>query len=131
MADTGLLVSQIFRSSTSPINDSIYTALVTDKISLNIGMIIENAVAEALRTSGHDLYFYIFDHYEIDFVLPSGKKVIPIEVKSSSYSTHKSLDMFCEKYSSRVDNRRYVIYSKDLKKEGNLVYIPFYMAMCL
>lgn len=131
MADTGLLVSQIFRSSTSPINDSIYTALITDKISLNIGMIIENAVAEALRTSGHDLYFYIFDHYEIDFVLPSGKKVIPIEVKSSSYSTHKSLDMFCEKYSSRVDNRRYVIYSKDLKKEGNLVYIPFYMAMCL
>lgn len=131
MADTGLLVSQIFRSSASPINDSIYTSLITDKISLNIGMVIENAIAGALRTSGHDLYFYIFDHYEIDFVLPSGKKVIPIEVKSSSYSSHKSLDVFSQKYSSRVDNIRYVIYSKDLKKEGNVIFIPFYMAMCL
>ena len=131
MADTGLLVSQIFRSSEKPINDSIYTALITDKISLNIGMVIENAVAQALKTSGHDLYFYMFDHYEIDFLLPSGKKVIPIEAKSSTYSSHKSLDVFSEKYSSRVDNRRYVIYSKDLKKEGNVIFIPFYMTMCL
>ncbi len=131
MADTGLLVSQIFRSSEKAINDSIYTALITDRISLNIGMVIENAVAQALRTCGHDLYFYMFDHYEIDFLLPNGKKVIPIEVKSSTYSSHKSLDVFCEKYSSRVDNRRYVVYSKDLKKEGNFIFIPFYMAMCL
>lgn len=131
MADTGLLVTQIFRASKEPMNDSIYTSLISDKISLNIGMIMENAVAEALKTNGHDLYFYMFDHYEIDFLLQKGKKVIPIEVKSSSYSTHKSLDAFCEKYSSRVDNTRYVIYSKDLKKEGNIVFIPFYMAMCL
>ncbi len=131
MADTGLLVSQIFRSSKEPINDSIYTSLITDKISLNIGMVIENAVAQALKTNGYDLYFYMFDHYEIDFLLQNGKKVIPIEVKSSSYSTHKSLDVFSEKYSSRVDNTRYVIYSKDLKKEGNIMFVPFYMTMCL
>lgn len=131
MADTGLLVSQIFRASKEPMNDSIYTSLISDKISLNVGMIMENAVAQALKTNGHDLYFYMFDHYEIDFLLQKGKKVIPIEVKSSSYSTHKSLDVFSSKYSSRVDNTRYLIYSKDLKKEGNIVFIPFYMAMCL
>ncbi len=131
MADTALLVSQIFRSSKEPMTDSIYTSLVTDKISLNLGFVMENAVAQALRSNGHDLYFYMFDHYEIDFLIPNGKKVIPIEVKSSSYSSHKSLDVFCEKYSDRVDNRRYVIYSKDLKKEGSTIFIPFYMAMCL
>lgn len=131
MADTGLLVSMIFQASKEPINDSIYTSLITDKISLNIGMVMENAVAQALRSSGHELYFYIFERYEIDFLLQSGKKIIPIEVKSSSYSSHKSLDAFSEKYSSRIDNRRYIIYSKDLKKEGNIVYIPFYMSMCL
>lgn len=131
MADTALLVSQIFRSSKEPITDSIYTSLVTDKISLNLGFVMENAVAQALRSNGHDLYFYMFDHYEIDFLIPNGKKVIPIEVKSSSYSSHKSLDVFCVKYSDRVDNRRYVIYSKDLKKEGSTIFIPFYMAMCL
>lgn len=131
MADTALLVSQIFRSSKEPMSDSIYTSLVTDKISLNLGFVMENAVAQALRSNGHDLYFYMFDHYEIDFLIPNGKKVIPIEVKSSSYSSHKSLDVFCEKYSDRVDNRRYVIYSKDLKKEGSTIFIPFYMAMCL
>ncbi len=131
MADTALLVCQIFQSSKAPINDSIYISLVTDKISLNLGFVMENAVAQALRSNGHDLYFYIFDHYEIDFLIPNGKKVIPIEVKSSSYSSHKSLDVFCEKYSDRVDNRRYVIYSKDLKKEGSTIFIPFYVAMCL
>ena len=131
MGDTGLFVTQIFRSSNVPINESIYVPLVTGKISMNLGMIIENAVAQALVASGHDLYFYMFDHYEIDFLIPHDRKVIPIEAKSSEYATHKSLDVFCEKYSSRVDNNRYVIYSKDLRKEGNIIYIPFYMAMCL
>lgn len=131
MADTGLLVSQIFKASNVPINESIYNSLVLGKISLNLGMVIENAIAQILSANGHDLYFYLFNNYEIDFLIPKDKKVIPIEVKSSSYRSHKSLDLFCEKYSSRVDNYRYVIYSKDLKKEGNIIYIPFYMAMCL
>ncbi len=126
MADTALLASLIFRSSSGPINDSIYTSLLTDKISLNLGFVMENA-SEALRS----LYFYIFDHYEIDFLILNGKKLIPVEVKSSSYSSQKSLDLFCEKYSDRVDDRRCVIYPEDVKKDGSTIFIPFYMAMCL
>lgn len=55
---------------------------------------------------------------------------MPIEVKSSSYHSHKSLDNFQAKYSDRV-KESYVIYGKDVKREGNIIFIPFYMTMFL
>lgn len=130
MGDTGLLISQLFNSSNKPIEQSIYKQLIVDKTSLNMGMIFENVVAQILKVNGHELYFHSFNQYEIDFLLPFGKKVIPLEVKSSTYKSHKSLSAFCEKYSERVINP-YVIYSKDLKKDGQITLIPVYMTMCL
>ena len=130
MGDTGLLVTSIFADSKLPIEQSIYKQLIVDKLGVNIGMVMENAVAQALTSSGYELFFHRFDRYEVDFLLTSGKKLLPIEVKSSSYSTHKSLDNFQAKYSDRVKNS-YVIYSKDIKREGNITYLPFYMTMFL
>lgn len=130
MGDTGLLVTAIFADSKLPIEESIYKQLILDKLGVNIGMVIENAVAQMLVCSGYELFFHRFDRYEVDFLITSGKKLIPIEVKSSSYTTHKSLDNFQTKYSDRV-KESYVVYSKDLKREGNITYIPFYMAMFL
>ena len=43
-------------------------------------------------------------------------KIIPIEVKSSGYKTHKSLDVFTKKYSGRI-LKRYLVYTKDMSKE--------------
>lgn len=65
--------------------------------------------------------------YEVDFLLSCGSKICPIEVKSSGYKTHASLDAFCTKYSSRV-GERYLIYTKDLRKDGNVWLLPIYMA---
>lgn len=130
MGDTGLFVTAVFADSKMPIEQSIYKQLILDKPSVNIGMVIENAVAQALTASGHELLFHRFDRYEIDFLLTSGKKLLPIEVKSSSYSSHKSLDNFQTKYSDRV-KESYVIYGKDVKREGNITFIPFYMTMFL
>lgn len=130
MGDTGLLISQLFNLSNKPIEQSIYKQLIVDKTSLNMGMIFDNVVAQILKVNGHELYFHSFNQYEIDFLLPFGKKVIPLEVKSSTYKSHKSLSAFCEKYSERVINP-YVIYSKDLKKDGQITLIPVYMTMCL
>lgn len=130
MGDTGLLITAIFADSKLPIEESIYKQLIIDKLGVNMGMVMENVVAQTLVCAGYELFFHRFDRYEIDFLLTNGKKLIPIEVKSSSYSTHKSLDNFQTKYSDRVKNS-YVIYSKDLKREGNITYIPFYMAMFL
>lgn len=130
MGDTGLFVTAVFADSKMPIEQSIYKQLILDKPSVNIGMVIENAVAQALTASGHELLFHRFDRYEIDFLITSGKKLLPIEVKSSSYSSHKSLDNFQTKYSDRV-KESYVIYGKDVKREGNITFIPFYMTMFL
>ena len=128
--DTGLLVTQIFRDSNEKIENSIYKQIIFDKIGINLGTILENSVAQMLKANGHDLYFHMFEHYEIDFLLADGKKLIPVEVKSSSYSNHKSIDEFNKKYSNRIKTN-YVIYSKDIKREGNVTYIPFYMTIFL
>ena len=64
--------------------------------------------------------------YEIDFLLVKNKKVCPVEVKSSGYTSHKSFDYFIEKYPIKVQDR-YIIYTKDLKFSDGITYIPAYM----
>ena len=136
MMDTGLLVSMIMSCSTKT-DDNIYKSLVFNKLSINQGMIMENMVAQMLRTSGHELYFHEYMYslngqkeqkYEIDFITLRKKKICPIEVKSSNYTSHKSFDYFVKKYPIKVDDR-FIIYTKDLKCEDGIVYIPIYMTM--
>ncbi|MBQ9021708.1 MAG: ATP-binding protein [Eggerthellaceae bacterium] len=139
MGDTGLLVSQIMQGSPE-VGDAIYKNLVTGKLGVNLGMVMENAVAQALVATGHKLYFHSFEYkpedakkpslYEIDFLTVRGKRVCPIEVKSSGYRSHKSFDYFKEKYKLKM-NERFIVYSKNLTKEGDITFIPFYMASCL
>ena len=57
-------------------------------------------------------------------------RISPIEVKSSGYKTHKSLDEFCSKFSDRIMNK-YLIYTKDYRRENGVEYIPVYMTMFL
>ena len=87
-------------------------------------------MAQMLRASGHTLYYYTFPddnnhNYEIDFLLSKSNKIVPIEVKSSGYLRHKSLDKFCEKFSSRIDER-ILLYTKDLHRDGLTMCIPIY-----
>ena len=51
---------------------------------------------------------------------------MPIEVKSGNYRGHKSLDVFCDKFRSRICEK-YVVHSKDYKRENGISYIPVYM----
>ena len=88
-----------------------------------------------LAAAGNKLFYYTFPkdekhNYEIDFLLSRGNKLCLIEVKSSGYKTHKSLDEFCKNFSSRIGDR-YLIYAKDLKKEGETTCLPIYMTMFL
>ena len=66
----------------------------------------------------------------IDFLLSRGNKICPIEVKSSGYKTHKSLDEFCKKFSARIGDR-YLVYTKDLRKDEVTLLVPVYMTGCL
>lgn len=133
-ADTGLFVTLAFWDKDYTEND-IYQKLLNDKLSTNLGYIYENMIAQMLAASGNKLFYYTWPrdathNYEIDFLLTKGSKLYPIEVKSSGYRTHKSLDAFCEKYSSRV-GERYLIYTKDFRKDGQTTLLPVFMTMFL
>ena len=129
LADTGLFVTLAFWDKDFTEN-IIYQKLWADKLDANLGYIFENVVAQMLRASGYELFYHTFQqtmnhNYEIDFLLSKGAKIVPIEVKSSGYKTHKSLDVFCEKYSSRV-NDRILLYTKDYRKDGSTTCMPIY-----
>ena len=110
--------------------------LLNDKLSTNLGYVYENVIAQMLRTAGKQLFYHTIPfadgkkYYEVDFLISDGHKVSPIEVKSSGYKSHASLDAFCDKFSDRVKNK-YIIYTKDLKREQGIDYIPVYMTMFL
>lgn len=132
MADTGLFVTLCFWDKAYTEN-IIYQKLLSDKLAANLGYIYENAVAQMLAAAGNQLYYHTFPkddkhNYEIDFLLSRGDKLVPIEVKSSGYKTHASLDAFCKKYSSRIDHP-VMIYTKDLQYDENTKLLPVYMTM--
>jgi hypothetical protein len=135
MGDTGLFVTLAFWDKDFTDN-LIYQKLVTDKLSTDMGYVYENLVSQMLKASGHNLYYYTFPtdsgkhNYEVDFLIADQAKVTPIEVKSSGYKTHASLDAFCQKFSARIKNK-YLIYTKDLHQEGEMVYLPAYLAQFL
>lgn len=134
-SDTGLFVTLAFKDK--EITDNvIYEKLLSDKLSTNLGYVYENVIAQMLRAAGKQLFYSTIPtadgkkYYEIDFVIPDEHKVSPIEVKSSGYKSHISLDVFCKKYSDRIRNK-YIIYTKDIKREDGIDYIPVYMTMFL
>lgn len=130
LADTGLFVTLAFKNK-SYTENIIYQKLLSDKLDTNLGYVYENLVAQMLHTAGHELYYYTFPsdngnyNYEIDFLLSEGNKIVPIEVKSSGYKSHKSLDYFCQKYSSKVGDR-ILLYTKDFQKDQMVKCLPIY-----
>lgn len=131
LCDTGLFVTLAFWDKEFTEN-VIYQKLLNDKLDANLGYVFENAVAQALASSGNKLFYYTWlddnkHAYEVDFLLSRGFKLWPVEVKSAGYNTHKSLDEFCKKFSHRISNR-YLIYTKDLRKDDETLMIPVYMA---
>lgn len=136
VGDTGLFVTLAFKDKDFTEN-ILYNRLLNDKLSSNLGYLYENIVAQMLVCSGNKLFFHTWPtesrkhNYEIDFLLSKGTKIVPVEVKSSTYKTHVSLDEFCKKYSSRIANDRYLIYTKDYDKEDAVKYLPAYLAYFL
>lgn len=134
VADTGLFVTLAFHDKAFTEN-IIYSKLLSDKLDANLGYIYENLVAQMLRSAGHELFYHTFPaennhNYEVDFLLSRGNKIVPIEVKSSGYKTHKSLDAFCEKHSSRIGDR-ILLYTKDYQKDGATICLPVYFTSLL
>ena len=130
-SDVGLFITLAFKDKKYTEN-IIYNKLLSDKLDANLGYVYENAVAQMLTVNGNNLYYYTMgsdtsNHlYEIDFLISKGDKICPLEVKSGNYRSHKSLDVFCDKFSGRV-REKYVVHTKDYKWENGIYYVPVYM----
>lgn len=135
IGDTGLFITLAFKDKDFTEN-IIYQKLMSDKLDTNLGYVYENMVAQMLTATGNRLFYYTFPtetgkhNYEIDFLLSRGNKICPIEVKSSGYKRHASLDAFCKKFSSRI-LQRYIIYTKDLQKDEQTLFLPVYLTQFL
>lgn len=131
--DTGLFITLAFWDKDITEN-TIYQKLLSDKLPADLGYVYENVVAQMLTASGNKLFYHTWHtesnnrNYEVDFLLSRGNKLCPLEVKSSGYNTHKSLDEFCTKFSSWVSNR-YLIYTKDMRKDGSTTLLPVFLTM--
>ena len=135
-SDAGLLITQAFANRPYTENE-LYRALMLDKLSVNEGMVAENAVAQALRANGTELYFYSRPdrgdgegRMEIDFLIRRGDAICPVEVKSGAYQHHASLDKFMRKFGSQLGDA-YILYTKDVMIKNDIRHIPLYMAMFL
>ena len=131
LSDTGLFVTLAFKDKAFTDN-TIYRKLWSDKLPANLGHLYENAVAQVLTAAGHRLYYHAFHQpsashrYEIDFLIARESKICPLEIKSSGYKRHASLDAFGQKYARHIAEK-YLIYTKDLQREGEVLCLPVYM----
>ena len=131
LSDVGLFTTMIFEGSPE-IGENIYSKLLSDKLPADLGYLYENVVAQIIACTNRTLYYYTWGkegsthYYEVDFLLQSGAKIIPVEVKSSATKNHESIDAFCKKFSSRIA-RPLLISQKDVGNEGQLMLKPVYM----
>lgn len=135
ISDVGLLVTLMFKDRDFTEN-IIYKKILSDKLPTNLGIVYENAVAQILTANGNKLYYHAYHDqeqkrtFEIDFLIAQRSKIAPIEVKSSDYRKHTSLDKFCEKYRDRI-SEKIVLHNKDLVYKDSTLYLPLYLAIFL
>ena len=130
LSDTGLFVTLMFIDRPVIEND-IYAKLLSDKLPANLGFLYENLAAQMITATGRELYYHTWEksnsthYYEVDFLISEGSKTNAFEIKSSGTGKHESIKHFYKKYSKHVRNI-YLLSQKDVNKEENLLYKPFY-----
>ncbi len=139
--DTGLLISLAF-SARGIVTNEIYQKLMFDKLEINEGMLVENIVAQMLKASGNELFFYYApvkkdadSRMQIDFLIQkknvtSRHNISPIEVKSSTKYTISSINKCIKKFGQYLSTP-YVLHFKDVESKDGLVYLPLYMTPLL
>lgn len=131
LADTGLFTTMLFNSA-DKLNEKIYAKLLGDKLDANLGYLYENAAAQLIASSGSKLFYHTWKKkdsvhdYELDFLLASNAKLVPIEVKSSAVNTHKSITEFSSKYSKKI-YKQFLFSQKDVSGKEGLLFKPLYM----
>ena len=90
------------------------------------GALTEQYVCQQLQPiEDLDVYYYTNDRgsCEVDFVVDTGERIIPVEVKAETNLKAKSLRTYREKFSPEISIRTSMA---DYKKEDWLVNLPLY-----
>ncbi|MCQ2452446.1 MAG: AAA family ATPase [Oscillospiraceae bacterium] len=99
-----------------------------ENAELNNGALFENFVAQELTAAEIPAYYFKSTKIgEIDFLIEDFGGVLPLEVKSGKdYQKHTALDHLMKNEVYRV--KRAVVLSRfNLKREGDILYLPIYM----
>ena len=122
MGDTGLLCASCM--------ENIQFELLQGNMEVNMGSILENVFAQAIKSNGFSLNYFDSKKYgELDFVIQNGLKVDILEIKSGNdYKKHSALNKVTavEKWTF---GRKIVFCKGNVEKEGNIEYFPWYMVM--
>ena len=141
VSDTGLLISMIFDEN-GLADREIYEKILTDKLEVNLGIVMENAVAQMITASGRKLYYYASNdtedknnRMEIDFLIrkrgvTSRHNIIPVEVKSTSHYKTVSLNKFTKKFQN-YSGSPIIIHTGDYMVKNGIECIPLYMTELL
>jgi len=141
LCDTGLFISMAF-SENGLVPAEVYEKLLHGKLQANLGVVVENIVAQMLQCGGHRLFFYqhtdaknAANTMEIDFLITkpqisSRKNIRPIEVKSTNRYTTTSLQKCMNKFSQFVSSPL-VLHTSDYKQQDGITYLPLYMTPLL
>ena len=136
LMDTGLLVSLAFKNK-EYLENELYKAILFDKLHINEGMLIENIIAQAIRSSGEKVFYYKKvnketkkTEAEIDFIIRRNNKVNLVEAKSSVSNSIESLKKVKEMFSDKI-GKSIVLHEGDIKVENNIIYLPYYFAFVI
>lgn len=122
MNDTGLLCAACMKN--------IQFDILQGNVAVNMGSILENLFAQAIKCNGFSLNYYESKKYgEIDFVVQNGMMIDLIEIKSGNdYTKHPALDNMM-----KTDNWSFgekIVFCKgNIRKQGEILYLPWYMIM--
>lgn len=137
LGDTGLLTSLLFDEADDSRAD-IQRRVLYGAIEANLGMVMENLVAQMIVAGGRRLYFYArsdnedaSSRMEIDFLVAKsaiGRRhnIAAIEVKKTKRITTVSLDKFRRKFADKLA-KSYVVHTGAYSDCGDVIRLPVYM----
>ncbi len=91
------------------------------------GALAENYILQSLVTQGVNCsrYWASGNKAEVEFIVQHGSQVIPIEVKSGTSVTGRSLIEYNKRYSPELRVRFSML---NMKKDGNFINLPLFLA---
>ena len=103
--------------------------LNTTPTMISMGPLTEHYVANEIRKNSYIPYYWESEgKAELDFVIQKEMDIIPIEVKTSTHTKSRSLDVYMKTYRPKYAIR---ISEKNFGFENNIKSVPLYAVFCI